>query len=147
MQMKFTVSTLLMTVASMAAAIPPQENASNKLLVGKWTWTRADVGCTEVYDYHSDGTYEAISGAEKTNNTYTISATPSVMGFYKLVVNVVKDFGGLDCALSTGDDTGTSFTNYLLFSPSGNQYWACYSESKDDCFGPLTRVKEEKNSH
>jgi hypothetical protein len=133
-----------LATATVASAALPQDGEGSRLLVGRWTWTRADVACTEVYDYRADGTYSALSGAEKTESRYTIAAKPNAQGFYRLDAEVVKDYGGQDCAQSSSDDTGLRFTNYLFFAPSGRQYWACYSESKDDCFGPLNRVDADK---
>jgi hypothetical protein len=51
-------------------------------IVGKWTWTRADNACTELYDYRPDGTLHVQSGEEKTDNTYSISFSPEDNGFF-----------------------------------------------------------------
>lgn len=115
---------------------------ANHLLVGSWTWTRKANNCTEVYEYHVDGTSHIVSGEEQSDNSYHLSATPSPEGFYALTSTMVKDYGGKDCADSSRDDTGTTFTVYVLFSPSGDEHLVCFEQSMSRCFGPLRRVKK-----
>lgn len=111
-------------------------------IVGKWTWTRAENNCTEIYEYREDGTTFVISGEEKSNGKYAITLTPVANGFYKIVDTVVKDYGGKDCADSTEDNTGESAENFIMFSPKLDQFIVCQKPNLDACFGPLHRVKD-----
>jgi len=109
-------------------------------LVGKWQWTRAENKCTEVYDFRADGTVPVTSGGEKTDNTYTITASPDQNGFYRLTMKTTKDYGGKDCADDESDNTGQESTTYVLFEPSKDMYIVCNEPKAERCFGPLRRV-------
>ena len=111
-------------------------------LIGKWTWTRAENKCTEVYDFRTDGTVFVSSGNERSDNTFVISREPETRGFYTIKMKVVKDYGGKDCGDSEKDDTGQEDTGYILFEPSQSMYISCQEPSITACFGPLRRVTE-----
>jgi len=108
-------------------------------LVGKWAW-KLRSGCKETYEYRADGTLSTTSGAEKTDETYTVSETsePGVF-YYKLTTKVTKDYGGKDCAESEEDSTGQEDTTYVLFAASGKTAFVCSETSLKHCFGPLIR--------
>ena len=110
-------------------------------IVGKWTWTRAENNCTEVYDYRPDGTLFVESGAEKTDNTYAIASAPDQNGFFKMALNIVKDYGGKDCADSDEDNTGQESTVYIVFHSSRPIHAVCMNPNLDACYGPLHREK------
>jgi hypothetical protein len=112
-------------------------------IVGKWTWTRAENACTEVYDYRPDGTLYVESGTEKTDNTYSMASSPDENGFVKTVLKIVKDYGGKDCADSDEDNTGQESTVYILFHSSRSIHAVCRDANLDACYGPLRRMKEE----
>ena len=109
-------------------------------IVGKWEWTLAENKCTETYDYRPDGTVPVASGTEKTDNTYTISASPDANGFFRLTMKVMRDHGGKDCGDDTADSTGQETTNFVLFDPSRTMHIVCMEPKLDRCFGPLKRV-------
>ena len=123
-----------LTVSAAAAQDKPHP------LVGTWTWTRSPNACTEVYDFRPDGTAYIVSGAERTDNTYTVSAQPDARGFYKLVLKVVKDHGGKDCADQDRDDTGQQNIDYVRFEPDLNSQVWCRKPNMETCFGPLRRM-------
>jgi hypothetical protein len=133
---------LLFAVAIVLAAPARAEEGGSPGIVGKWTWTRTDNACTEVYDYRPDGTLYVESGAEKTDNTYSIASAPDQDGFYKMTLKIVKDYGGKDCADSEEDSTGQEQEVYVLFHSSGNLHAVCRDPNLETCYGPLHRVKE-----
>jgi hypothetical protein len=108
-------------------------------LVGKWEWTRPQNKCTEVYEFRPDGTVPVTSGAERTDNTYTVTPSPDRNGFFRLEMKVTKDYGGMDCGDDSSDGTGEQYTNYILFDPSRTMYIACMEPKLERCFGPLRR--------
>ena len=129
--------------AAIVMAAPAHAGDGNPAdIVGKWTWTRAENNCTEVYDYHPDGTVQVESGAEKTDNTYSIASAPDQNGFFKLDLKIVADHGGRDCADSDDDSTGQEQSVYILFHSSRSLHAVCRGPSLDECYGPLRRVKE-----
>ena len=125
----------------MAAAAHADESAASRIL-GKWTWTRAENACTEVYDYRPDGTLQVRSGAETTENTYSMASAPDENGFFKTVLRIVKDHGGKDCADSEEDNSGQEQTVYILFHSTKALHAVCRDPSLEACYGPLHRATE-----
>jgi hypothetical protein len=133
---------ILFTAAFMLAAAAHAADSDSPDIVGKWTWTRADNACTELYEYRPDGTLLVESGAEKTDNTYSIASLPDQNGFFRMDLKIVKDYGGKDCADSEEDSTGQEQTVYILFHSSRALHAVCREPSLEVCYGPLRRVKE-----
>jgi hypothetical protein len=131
---------LLAVVLVMASSAPASAESSD--IVGKWTWTRAENACTEVYDYRPDGTLYVASGTEKTDNTYSIVSSPDENGFFRMVLKITKDYGGKDCADSDEDNTGQESTVYVLFHSSRSIHAVCRDPNLEACYGPLHRIKE-----
>ena len=131
---------ILLVVFVMASSAQAGGELSD--IVGRWTWTRAENACTEVYDYRTDGTLYVESGAEKTDNTYSIASSSDQNGFFKMVLKIVKDYGGKDCAHSDEDSTGQENRVYILFHASRSIHAVCREPNLDACYGPLHRVKE-----
>ncbi len=127
----------------LAAASSVHADGGSSDIVGKWTWTRAENACTEVYDYRPDGWLYVQSGAEKTDNTYSIAPSPDENGFFKMVLKIAKDYGGKDCADSEEDNTGQESTVYILFHSSRSIHAVCREPNLEACYGPLRRMKEE----
>jgi hypothetical protein len=132
----------LFAVALLLSTAARAEESGPTGIVGKWTWTRTENTCTEVYDYRADGTVHVVSGDEVTDNTYAIDATPDGNGFFKMVLKVVKDHGGKDCADSEEDSTGQEQAVFVLFHTSKPLHVVCRDPDLDTCYGPLRRVQE-----
>ncbi len=132
---------LCAVVLAVASSVHADGESSG--IVGKWTWTRAENACTEVYDYRPDGSLYVQSGAEKTDNTYSIAPSPDENGFFKMVLKITKDYGGKDCADSEEDNTGQESTVYVLFHSSRSIHAVCRDPNLEACYGPLRRMKEE----
>jgi hypothetical protein len=109
-------------------------------ILGQWEWTRPENKCTELYDFRADGTVPVTSGAEKTDNTYTIAPKPDASGFYRLTMKTLKDYGGKDCTDDASDSAGQETTNYVLFDPTRTMHIVCVEPKVDRCFGPLKRA-------
>lgn len=131
---------LIATVAMVPMAYAEEGGSGN--IVGKWTWTRTENACTEVYDYRADGTVRVVSGDEATDNTYSIDATPDQNGFFRMMLKVVKDYGGKDCADSEEDSTGQEQQVYVLFHTAKPLHVVCRDPDLETCYGPLRRVQE-----
>ena len=141
--------TLLLTLilCTSVTAGPPQRlrnDGEAHPILGKWQWTRTENACTEVFDYAIDGTVTVVSGAEHTDNTYTIARLPDEQGFYAMTMRIVKDHGGKDCADTLTDDTGHVTKSYLLFEPGNGMYLSCQEPNLSACYGPLKRVAPPK---
>lgn len=132
---------LLIATVAMVPMAYAEEGGSGKI-VGKWTWTRTENACTEVYDYRADGTVRVVSGDEATDNTYSIDATPDQNGFFRMMLKVVKDYGGKDCADSEEDSTGQEQQVYVLFHTAKPLHVVCRDPDLETCYGPLRRVQE-----
>jgi hypothetical protein len=139
---KAWVLSALCAVSVAQAAPAPSEEASDpkSKIIGTWQWTLPGTQCTETYDYRPDGTLKVVSGEEKSDNTYTVTAADGSAGFVKVDATIVKDYGGEDCTESTENNTGGSHVVYVLFDPSGNQQVMCQSQALNTCVGPLERV-------
>jgi hypothetical protein len=133
---------LIAAAASGAAAPDTEPGSGNYLLFGKWTWTRTVNNCTEIYEYRPDDTMHVVSGAERSDNTYRLSPKPSGTGFYRFTATTVKDYGGKDCGDSSDDGTGSTYSAFIMFNPSGDGHIVCQQENFDNCFGPLRRLSD-----
>ncbi len=131
---------LLGAAVASAQTLKPHPIAKDHPIVGRWTYTVPDGSCTETYNFRTDGTTVVTSGDEIAESVFDIAAKPGRDGFYKWTDKLVKDNGRKDCA---GEVTavGKVVTNYILFSPAGDQFIICAQESLDACFGPLQRAR------
>ncbi len=127
------------TALCLAGQAQTRKPSSKHPILGKWQWTSARNGCTEVYDFRPDGTAPVTSGAEITENTYTISETPDAAGFYVLTMFTVKDNGGKDCGDDDTDNTSMENITYVLFEPKFTEFIICVEPKVESCFGPLRR--------
>lgn len=132
---------LSLCAAPYACAAPP-EPAPHHPILGVWTLSLPQIGCTETYHFRGDGTSLVTSAGEVSQSEYRIPARPSAKGFYKLEDRIVKDNGKKDCA---GEITrvGTRATNFLRFDRSGALFLMCTDESMQACIGPFERVQGE----
>ena len=117
-------------------------SAERSGIVGKWTWTRAQNDCTEVYDYRADGNLYVQSGAEKTESTYSIAPEADRHGYFAMTLRIVNDFGGKDCADSAEDSAGQENTVQIKFDAAGGSHVVCRDPNSDACFGPLRRLPD-----
>jgi hypothetical protein len=133
-------ATIVVAATAAAQTIKPHRIAKDHPIVGQWTYTVPDGSCTETYHFRSDGTSVVTSGDEIAESVFDIAAKPDADGFYKWSDELVKDNGKKDCA---GEVTapGKVVTNYILFSPGGDQFIICAEQSLDRCFGPLERAQ------
>jgi hypothetical protein len=129
------------SVLAQAAAAPVPAPAGHPLL-GKWRWIKPENKCVEVYDFRADGTVPVVSGDERTENTYTVSADSDQNGFYLLTLKTTKDYGGKDCADDSVDSTGQDGQMFILFEPTKTMYLACAEPKVARCYGPLRKVTE-----
>jgi hypothetical protein len=136
----YRTAVALLALGSSCIALAQAPRDARTLLLGTWTWTRPDNNCTETHTYRADGSRSSISGKERSDTRYELSAQPSATGFWRLDVTTVKDYGGRDCADTEDDETGLKWTVYLRFDQSGNRLIYCYEESLNNCYGPFTRA-------
>jgi hypothetical protein len=140
--LRITIAGAILVVAATVAAetLKPHKIAKDHPIVGRWTFTLPDGSCTETYHFRTDGTSVVTSGDEIAESVFDIAAKPDANGFYKWTDELVKDNGKKDCA---GEVTaiGKVVTNYILFSPGGDQFIICAQQSLDACFGPLERAQ------
>jgi hypothetical protein len=122
----------------MAAAPPPTHP-----LLGIWMLTLPDGSCSEIYRFRGDGTSLVTSNEEVSESEFTIPATPSANGFYRLEDKVVKDNGKRDCS---GEVTkiGSKVTHFIQFNPTGSLFVMCMAESLDACIGPFRRMQGQE---
>jgi hypothetical protein len=135
----FNKSLILAVLLSSTVAIA--DNLPVNPLEGTWEWVNIKNGCNETYIFAADGSSHITSGTEVSDASYILSEKPSVKGFYKVTLKILKDKGGKDCSEDVSDSTGQEYTNYLAFHPAGNQYVVCEKESIDSCIGPLKRAQ------
>ena len=138
-RVKVVTGLLLCAVTAIAGALaaPP---APDHPILGIWTFFLPDSGCSETYEFRSDGILLATSGEERSERVYQITDWPDAQGFYTLVNRVVRENGKPDCF---GDPTelGFSATNFIRFDPTGSWFGACPTKSPDVCIGPFLRVR------
>lgn len=129
------------SAAALAAPDGPPLRASGEAhtIIGTWKWTRKINDCTETYVFRSDGTLSVTSGAERTDNTFTITRAPVERGFFELRTRVTQDHRGTDCAQVDEDDTGKEIVSFILFEPTQGMHISCSEPRLQACFGPLVR--------
>jgi hypothetical protein len=127
----------LVLSAALTFGCTPSDPAPHPL-VGKWTWALEGNGCTETYDWRSDGSSYVQSGTEVREGRYTIAGPEG--GFYAVTEEVITDNGGVDCASSTENLTGQKVTLYVFLAPLPNVGPICRMPSFDTCFGMLRRL-------
>lgn len=130
------------TAAAGAAAEPLRAAGQAHPIDGTWRWTRPINSCTEVYRFRPDNTLFVTSGTKKIDFRFTITRSPVAAGFFEMQLEVVKDYGGMDCGNTDTDDTGKKYASYILFEPGRDMYISCSDPRLEACFGPLVRVRE-----
>lgn len=108
---------------------------------GRWAWTFERNSCTEVYHFKSDNTAQVTSGAEISENRFTLSDKPDQNGFYRMTDVVTKSNGQTGCdGAAGGTPVGDEVTNYLILNATRDKLLICGDASLNQCFGPLQRV-------
>ncbi len=108
-------------------------------IVGTWKWTREVNNCTEIYKYKNNGTIHLISGDEITTVKYKLISPALPYNRYKLIGTITSDNGGMDCADSNEDGTGTIYEVWIEFNIEKDEHMVCSSEGGTECMGPLFR--------
>lgn len=112
-------------------------------ILGIWKLTLPDKSCSETYRFRGDGTTLVTSAQEVSESEFSVPATPSAKGFYKLEDKVVKDNGKKDCS-GTVTKIGSKVTHFVHFHPSGSLFLMCAAESLDACIGPFLRMQGQE---
>jgi hypothetical protein len=133
---RFAIGFLILLVTLPVANLHAQPTPS---IVGKWSWTQPKTHCTETYEFRANGTASVVSGAERTENKYTIGP-PDNNGFFPLTMTITKDDLGRDCSGSEENDTGHTNVGYVQFHIRGDAFIVCQTPARERCFGPLKRV-------
>ncbi|WP_018609690.1 hypothetical protein [Uliginosibacterium gangwonense] len=131
----------LLAVLAIQGNADAAEQAEHPIL-GAWAYTLQDSGCAETYHFRPDGKLTVTSGEEATEGEYEVSVEPDTNGFYTLVDTIVTTNAKKDCSGNT-TPAGDSGTNFLFFDPSGKSFFVCQSDSRDSCFGPVKRLKNQ----
>jgi hypothetical protein len=109
-------------------------------LVGKWRYVDEN-GCTDTYEFQTDGTFSSNSGSESLEGTYTVEApTNASRGAYLVTRNILKGNGRLDCVGHVTSRRGKRGIGYTFFNGELNDLFVCQSPSSRECFGPVRRI-------
>ena len=106
-------------------------------ILGLWEYT--ENGCTETYQFLSNGSRRGTSANEIIEATYSISAKPLPNGFYLLTDRVVRDLGGAACSGSDVDLTNSVTKVLVRFSADYRRLRFCSIQDSSQCFGPLIK--------
>ena len=135
---KIGVTVLMSMLAATAVA---DSAVKTHPVFGKWTWTRKENNCTEVYNFLSDSISNVVSGEEISESRFTISEDPDTNGFYQMTDEVTKDNGKTGCdGIPGGTPIGDKVTDFIFISQSGNEMLICEAGNFSACFGPLRRL-------
>ncbi len=101
------------------------------LFVGTWKLDLPN-HCTETYYVTSNYNTLVTSANEVSSSFYTLSATPSDKGFYKLVDRIINNNGLKDCSghITPHGDVSTVF---LQFNEDKKTAQMCFDESGEKC--------------
>jgi hypothetical protein len=136
-----TIVAILMSLS--VATTVPAAGLTKHPLFGKWTWTRKENNCTEVYDYRPDHTSRITSGDEVSESRFTITDKPDINGFYRMVDEVTKDNGRAGCdGTPGGSPIGDKATTFVYIRQPGDEMVMCEAPSFSSCFGPLKRIAQ-----
>lgn len=126
------------------AATDTAKDYKGHSIIGTWSFDMN--GCTETYEFLTDGTRNSTSAEEVLQATYTISAKPLDSGFYKFNDKITKDNGKRNCSGSTKDNTGEIVDMYVRFNAKMDQLVFCLDESLNKCFGPVRKKQLSSNA-
>ncbi len=143
MRMLSVLTLSLAALAPVAMAAPLTPPAANHPILGIWMLTLPDGSCSEIYRFRGDGTTLVTSAEEVSESEFTIPATPSAKGYYRLDDRIVKDNGKADC-IGAITKPGIKMTHFVMFHPSGALFLLCQDESSDTCIGPFRRLQGQE---
>ena len=121
---------LLLVACSSSATSQPSD------LIGKWSFSEG--GCTDTYEYRTNGTFSGSSGEERLEGRYSVESVAGGKASLKVVRTVENDNKRADCSGSTKDQSGSQDTRYLVFGGK-DKFHVCLSAAGERCFGPLIR--------
>jgi hypothetical protein len=111
---------------------------ANHPLLGTWRIELPATKCFEEYELRADGTKLSMSGNERNEAEFMISAIPSVKGFYKWTDKITKNNGEPDCSGSY-TQMGHVAVNYVRIHPSGFRFLLCEAEDMNTCYAEFYR--------
>jgi hypothetical protein len=113
----------------------------NHLIVGTWTFTEPNSGCTEVYKFSSSGISKVTSADEEVESEFDIADSPTANGFYAWSEKVTKGNGLKDCGGNV-TEIGHGVKYFVVFHSSGDMFLVCEKEDLATCMGPFKRRGE-----
>lgn len=124
--------TALATGVVLAQEVQQTPLAQGHPLLGTW---RIDLpnGCFEEYTLRADGTKLSMSGEERNEAIFEISAKPSSKGFYRWVDKITKGNGKPDCGGAI-TQVGHVSVMFVRLHPNGTRYLLCEEEAMNSCF-------------
>ncbi len=123
-----------------ATALKPTPLPHDHPMVGVWHFEVPDSECVETYVIRADGTTAVVSGDERSESAYVISAKPSGRGFYAWSDRITRNNGKADCG-GGRTPVGQETTLYVRMAPDGNAMILCAQENFRQCIGPLVRAR------
>lgn len=147
------IACLCATAALLAGSAPAQAQSAPPAaapakphpLLGHWAWHfkgAAGKACTETLDFRADGTRTSQSGDAVNQAGYTVTAVPSLLGFYRLHETVTRSDGKPDCAGDPHPVSEEATERFIQFDPKMDLLLVCKSESLQACYGPLAKLKK-----
>lgn len=133
------LSAALLCVATALGAEPAFAEPDGFSLVGTWRWQRKDTRCGETYEFRADGSATVLSGDELTANRYEFDPVRLPNGRHRLVISVLQDLGGRDCADNSRDSTGDVYRNSVVVLDTDIILICLGEDEMFKCFGPLRR--------
>jgi len=107
-------------------------------IVGKWSLQVRGSQCVEYNEFFEDGTSYFRGGEEEGTSRYEFTPHPDGKR-YTLVDTITSSNGKPSCA-GPATPVGDRVEAIIHFSPSGEQFHACFGEGEANCIGPYQRI-------
>lgn len=114
--------------------------AENHPLIGTWRIELPEMKCFEEYELHANGTKLSMSGQERNEAEFVISAIPSAKGFYKWTDTITKNNDMPDCS-GAKTPLGHVSINYVRLHPNGSRFLLCEAEDMNTCYAEFQRQR------
>jgi hypothetical protein len=111
-------------------------------ILGTWQIVAEGTACFETYTFKSSGIRLYKSASEVGESKYTISSSPSAAGYYKFTDTITKSNGKSDC-VNHSSPIGDSLEAFVRFEDKGDSFFFCQTESKEQCVGPINRIRKQ----